>query len=792
MQSGFFAYSSNPRSAADAIEEAAKQINQSCLCKMKTWKNLETDGRLIIREITEGIDASDFFCADLTGVNDNVLFELGYAIATEKPIFLIIDTSHDPTRRWFRELGLLSSTGYYSYTNSTDIFEGFSAFISSVDGNKRITQRSRPSDSLPNPLLYVKGQHDTEISRKVSSLIVDSRIPTTSDDAVETASQTLDWYLDNLKNAAIIEFSSVDRSNHEVHNKKCSLISGLGYGFGAELLLIAEAPYNSPLDYKDMLHVFSSRAACEPFVDAFLQTEKRKILEYRSNDLTRRIRRRDLLKLQHIRFGEFLAELESDVLSEYYVDTLDIRRLLLRPINILVGRKGTGKTATLYALKDKIKSDRRNLLCIVKPINFEIDALVDLLQITGKQYERTYLVESAWKFIIYTEIAKAGYEHLSSKPAYAQSAGEQAYIQYVENRKDLILDDFSERLERLLTHVQSSKILEQEVGVGEFKLRLAEVIHDDMLSELRNTISTFLRRDHKVFLLIDNLDKSWKANNKLSLQCEWITGLLSVCERIKRDFDSFIVGGEKRAIALHLSIFLRSDIYSKLTEYAAEPDKLQYTDLLSQSDFETLFSIIEERFVALSDLEVAKDDLWSQYIVSHIQESPVRDFIFSRIIPRPRDLVYFFIKALEISISRRHTLITEADVLEAYKQYSGWVFTSMLVENGISLHELKDLLYQLLGLSQIVDSSDLFVALSEAGIPAEEDDIPKIVSHLAGISILGYETSQGCFEYIYRLDDIERITVKARRFNSQRYRIHNALIPMLELSPSQPDASLSL
>jgi hypothetical protein len=73
-----------------------------------------------------------------------------------------------------------------------------------------------------------------------------------------------------------------------------------------------------------MLHVFSSRAACEPIVDAFLQTEKRKILEYRSKDLTRRIRRRDLLKLQHIRFGEFLAELESDVLSEYYVDTLDI------------------------------------------------------------------------------------------------------------------------------------------------------------------------------------------------------------------------------------------------------------------------------------------------------------------------------------------------------------------------------------------------------------------------------------------------------------------------------------
>jgi hypothetical protein len=785
--SAFFAYSSNPRSVTDAVESAASQIRENGLCHIKTWKNLEIDGRLIIREITEAIDSADIFCADLTGVNDNVLFELGYAIAVEKQIFLIIDNSHDPTRRWFRELGLLSTTGYRSYTNGFDIYSQFEDFLGSDDGSKRITQRSRPSSFLPKPLLYVKGQHDTQISRRISSLIADSRIPTTSDDAVETASQTLDWYLDHLKNAAIIEFSSLERTNHEVHNKKCSLIAGLGYGFGAELMLIAEAPYRTPLDYKDILHIFSSSAECEPVLGEFLRAEKTKILEYRDSDISRRQRRRDLLRLQHIRFGEFLAELESEQLSEYYVDTLDIKRLLARPINILVGRKGTGKTATLYALKDKIQSDRRNLLCIVKPINFEIDALVELLQITGKQYERTYLVESAWKFIVYTEIAKAGYEYIAAKPSYAQSPEEQAFMLYVEAKSDLILDDFSERLEKLLSNVQDSKVLEQEAGVGEFRLRLAELIHDDMLSELRNTISTFLRRDHKIFLLIDNLDKSWRADNRLRLQCEWITGLLNVCERIKRDFDSFIVDGEKRAIALHLSIFLRSDIYAKLTEFATEPDKLQYTDLLSQSDYETLFAIIEERFVMLSDIEVSKDELWNQYIVSTVNDTPLREYIYSRIIPRPRDLVYFFIRALETAISRRHTSITELDVLEAYKQYSSWVFSSMLVENGISLHKLKDLLYELLGFTQIIDNADLFVALSEAGIPTNEDDIPKIVSHLAAISIIGYETSRECFEYIYRLDDMERITVKARRYNSGRYRIHNALIPMLELSTALPD-----
>lgn len=82
MKKGFFAYSSTPEYCGEFIEQAILKINDSFrdLAELKSWLFLKISGRLIINEIFKDIDDCDFFCADLTGMNNNVLFELGYAI----------------------------------------------------------------------------------------------------------------------------------------------------------------------------------------------------------------------------------------------------------------------------------------------------------------------------------------------------------------------------------------------------------------------------------------------------------------------------------------------------------------------------------------------------------------------------------------------------------------------------------------------------------------------------------------------------------------------------------------
>ena len=88
IKTGFFAYSGQPKSAGESIEEAIKNINNSGIAFLESWKSYRINGNFIINAIIRAIDKADYFCADLTGFSDNVIFEIGYAIAKNKPIFL--------------------------------------------------------------------------------------------------------------------------------------------------------------------------------------------------------------------------------------------------------------------------------------------------------------------------------------------------------------------------------------------------------------------------------------------------------------------------------------------------------------------------------------------------------------------------------------------------------------------------------------------------------------------------------------------------------------------------------
>ena len=52
---------------------------------------------------------------------------------------------------------------------------------------------------------------------------------------------------------------------------------------------------------------------------------------------------------------------------------------------IFVGRKGVGKSANLLKLVSEIGKDKRNLVCVIKPVAYDLEGIVSLL---GKYKER--------------------------------------------------------------------------------------------------------------------------------------------------------------------------------------------------------------------------------------------------------------------------------------------------------------------------------------------------------------------------------------------------------------------
>lgn len=779
---GFFAYSSEPKSAGECIEEAIIELNKTDDVNILSWKKLKNNGKLIISEILQTIDKSDFFCADLTGVNDNVLFELGYAIAKRKPLFLINDVTHVDSYRKFRELGLFTTVAFSRYSKTDDIVRGFNNARPYDSVDKLLWDTLIESIEIKDrtPLLILNSQIDTNINQEVVSLSKKLKLPSIIDDASENKVQALTWYVQQLHNvpAVIAIFSSSSRIGHEVHNAKCALICGMATGLNLRVKMIAERPYETPIDYKELLDRIATRAECSTIVGDFLKNIQKEIGEL----LTRRetpLSKKKRSELQGISFGEIIAEHETQILADYYVESADTKTILKNEYNVVVGRKGTGKSATLYYLNEVLGQDKRNHVVVIKPITFEVDGLISLMEASKSEFEKGFLIECIWKFLIYSEIGKHLYEEIVSKPLYSVTKAETKFKEYVEERPTIFLSDFSTRLEEQIKNLKDNRINEISSGNNqEFRLKVSELLHQGLLNTAREHFAQIIPKNHKLIVLIDNLDKSWRPNSKIAMLSRYILGLLGVSGRIVGELS--VIKSIHTNIAFHLTLFLRSDIFRYIVSNAREPDKLEVTRL-KWDDKELLFRIIEERFVELSSHRYNPSDLWEKFCVKDIDGMDIKDYIMNIIFPRPRDIIFFLKAAKDKAVSRGHERIERLDLMSAHAEYSAWIFKTIIVENGITLKQMEDFMYELMASNIVITKDEIRKKMNAAKINNDNDeDVDSFIDHLVDLTIIGREIRSNVFEYEYDTDNNKKLKVLAKKYGSSRFRIHNALVPYLE------------
>src|ERR1017187_5483384 len=108
----FFAYPSQPYALSETIKLAAQDISKTKVANVRTWEDVSVSGKSVVGEICREINSAQIFCADITGLNPNVMFELGYAIARDKRIWLVFDTSFMDLKKQFDQFQILTTTGY--------------------------------------------------------------------------------------------------------------------------------------------------------------------------------------------------------------------------------------------------------------------------------------------------------------------------------------------------------------------------------------------------------------------------------------------------------------------------------------------------------------------------------------------------------------------------------------------------------------------------------------------------------------------------------------------------------
>src|ERR1700704_6605596 len=89
-QKVFVAYPSRDRALADGIVDAVRRANALTLPVIfEPWLFNDVAGTSLISPILEKIDESPFMVADITYLNLNVIYEIGFAIGRGKRAFLV-------------------------------------------------------------------------------------------------------------------------------------------------------------------------------------------------------------------------------------------------------------------------------------------------------------------------------------------------------------------------------------------------------------------------------------------------------------------------------------------------------------------------------------------------------------------------------------------------------------------------------------------------------------------------------------------------------------------------------
>jgi hypothetical protein len=776
----FFAYPAEPEATGETIALAAAHLGSRPDVSAVTWQGLRVDGRLVLRQVTDAIDRADLVCCELGTLNPNVLFEEGYAIAKQKAVWALLDTSDADAQHKWHQFGLLGTVGYVGYTHSGDIQSRILGGLSEL----RPLWEDLVHPTLPiqhaRTIFYMPLNHATDASRTLTRRLDAAARKTWHINAADTSeigAAPISWYLPNVwaASAAVIHFAAPRRSNSLVHNARAALIAGIAYGLNKQLLMVAEEQYESPFDYRDILQTHTSSKQLGQIFDGWFADIRPSIVP--SNLQSRRELQ---TALQQLNFYEYVAEQESDTLDDYFVPTSQYESVLSSRSVLFVGRKGVGKTANMLEAARTLAEDRRNLVCVIKPVDYELTGLLDVLRRYRGKESRNYLIENMWKLLIYTELAKTLIESAEGRASGIGPRGALADLRdFVDERIPSVREDFALRLEQIVESLLENAKPDTR-GIAMSRDNIGAALGGVFMRDLRKRLEPALSHYKRVAILIDNLDKAWDRHADLDDLSQLLLGLLTTVGRVASEFRK--EAGSDEDLGFSLAVFLRDDIYQHLIRVAREPDKIKAASI-TWDEQDLLFRVIDERFAVSRGSDA--EELWSKFICPTVGVVPTRDYLFARVLPRPRDLLFLVNSAVANAANAGHQQVLDEDIRDAEHSYSRFAFEAALVANSITTDKLEELLYEFVGSSALITEEDITSAFMRTGISS--DMRADVISHLLSLQFIGREIGEGRFSYDSEGPNARVTEVLARKAAEahgglRRYRVHPAFCPFLEIT----------
>jgi len=347
-ESGFYAYASSPVEIGQTIEHAVNTANS----EINTWKALDILGHFISEKVLEGIDSCSFLVADISVLNFNVTYEIGYAIGKGKRVLLTKNKSIQEGNPSIREVGIFDTLGYKEYQNSLEL----SGFLNSA---VPIDPLSLPSKiNIKSPVYLLEGMHRTDWATRIVSRIKKARFLFRSFDPNEQPRLSANDAINQVSQShgIVVPLLSSTAVGFEVHNMRGAFIAGLADGMSKALCILQHQEDPVPLDYRDFVcmsyHPDDINEHIANFAGKVAEAFQQEISTVTSDEDT---------FLQSVDLGSTSAENEMRSLESYYLKTDQFLKSLRGEANIVVGRKGSGKSAIFLQSEPLVPSSLPSL-----------------------------------------------------------------------------------------------------------------------------------------------------------------------------------------------------------------------------------------------------------------------------------------------------------------------------------------------------------------------------------------------------------------------------------------------
>jgi hypothetical protein len=701
-----FLFSNAPGSIAGAIEAAASHLNEGQDERWDTWKHLDIGGRIIFCEICKAIRGADTVFADVTTLNFNLLFELGFCLGLNIPVIPIRDPSYSPDEKAFRTLGVLDTLGYVEFANAT----GLAHAVQDKVGRPPLGRP--PKKTFRDAPLYVlKGPIDTEGVVRLMSTLETSALKFRSHDPDEQPRLSLHAHWKQVQGSygVFAHLLSDNRPDHLAHNALCALLCGIALAEQKAVLMVQEEGGSQPIDYRDLVQTYDRPDQVPRLLEQPIATVFERMQEDGSGFEPPPI---DLLS--RIDLGAPAAENEVAGLGDYYVHAAPFNKALQGHSRLVVGRKGAGKTALFYAIRSAASRGHETLILDLKPQGHQFTRLREAVVAELSPGQQEHTIEAFWTFLLAAEVAnKILNNPRELKTAEREPRQFERYeaLQHAYFEHGLAsAEDFSQRLLR-----QVDRLAKRFSEIDDVTVRtdLPELLFGGDLRSLVDAVAEYVAAEQpEVWLLMDNLDKGWPTRGASREDIIILGGLLDAARSLERQL-------ERRGVNFRCLIFIRTDILERLDRFSSDRGKESLV-ALDGDDVEVFREILRKRICASTELDGDFASVWSQVAAPTVGTRDSFGYMAERTLMRPRDMLVFVEQALEVATNRGHTKIDADDIRHAEVAYSETALLFLGYEIEDTAPALAESIYSFHSAPRQMKRKEVEDRLGAAGVPEEE------------------------------------------------------------------------